>query len=220
MTKSLSITLSLCAIVLTVALLFVCWKVSLLADTARMAAWNLSAVAYNAGPTVDNVNHATGVWAQASQKQADAADALIRDLRVLSWHTDRSFLKLDTMLENYATIPAHLNKLADAGAGTAQEATKTIQTANTTIQAVQPVISDSDAILQHFDNRLTDPRIDALMDAFRGMADSGNGILADGRAVSDKIARDYLTPKPWYRRAWNYAGDAFDVTAFLARRAR
>lgn len=138
MPKSLLITLIATLTVITGTALFIAWKVGQVADSARSAVWNISALAYNANPTVQNVNTATGVWAKASQKQADAADELIKDLRVESWHLDTTLTNLNSqashvgpMLDSLKGESDQLQITTAAATGFTQEATRTVQTMRT-----------------------------------------------------------------------------------------
>ena len=217
MTKTLSIVLSLCALVLTGALLFVFWKLSAALDTTRQAAWNVSALAWNSQPTVQHVNEATDVWAKSSQKQADAADALLRDLRVMSWHLDRSFLKLDTVLDTSNEQIKHVGPLLDSVRKSSDAIPGTLDHVDRAADASTGAINASQRVVDDFHVRLTDKRIDALLDSFRGVADNANGISSNFRVVTDKARQDYLTPKTPWRRVGGAIWDAYSIAGWAAR---
>ena len=59
--------------------------------------------------------------------------------------------------------------------------------------------------------------IGQILDHAAGITQHADAITGDLQAVSDKATKDYLTPKPFWRKFGQYAGDTFDVGAFLAR---
>ena len=214
MTRTLSITLSLCALLVSGAFLFVCWKLSAALDTTRQAAWNVSALAWNSQPTVQHVNEATDVWAQASRKQAEAADELLRDLRAQSWHVDRTLTTFNAQMEHVGPLLDSLRETTHAATGTLTAATKTIQTVN---DGTGPLLDASRASVKDFDALLKNPNIPDTLSNVQSVTQNTAGITLDLRKVTDKATADYLSPKPWYRKIGRFAGDAFDYGALFAR---
>jgi len=107
---------------------------------------------------------------------------------------------------------------------TARAATGLLNTANTALDqlnddkdGLSPVMrtylntgNDLDALLKR-------KAVSDILDHAAGITLSADGILADGKRVADKASADYLTPKPWYIKARNYAGDTYDLAALFAR---
>jgi ABC-type transporter Mla subunit MlaD len=116
-------------------------------------------------------------------------------------------------------VAQHISKTADTASGTLQAATDTLNTfpplvesARGTLDAGPSTVTDLDAFLKrnamHFDSTL------ANVD---GISSQGVGILTDFRQVTDKVRADYLETKPWWKKTFRYAGDAFDTGAFIFR---
>jgi|GEM_PF-3395717 len=108
------------------------------------------------------------------------------------------------------TASAHINSTADAATGL-------LNTATGSIAAAQPLLQSSTRTVDSLNARITDPHIDALMLHLDGVTASADGILGDGRKVADKATNDYMTPKPWYLKLRQYAGDTYDFGALFAR---
>jgi len=214
--RYLQSALGICAFLATAALWLVALHANAMLDTGRIALWNVGAIAYNSQPTIQHVNAATDVWAQASLKQAAAADALLRDLRVISWRLDRSFLKLDTVLDTSNEQIKHVGPLLDSVKGATDAVPRTLSRVNMAVDesrgTLEALTLDADAIHA----RITDRRVDALLDDLRSMTGSGAGILADGKQVADKSTADYMKAHtPWGRvsaRLWG----GYDILAWAA----
>lgn len=206
MTRNLSLTLCLCALVLTGALLFVCFKLSAALDTTRQAAWNISALAYNSAPTVAHVNEATDVWAKASQKQADAADELLRDLRAESWHVDRTLTTFNEQMGHVGPLLDSLRAESDALKETTHAATGTLTAATNTLQTVndgtKPLLDAYTASGRDLDFLLKSPDLSAALKHANGMTAGGEVILGNAAEVSTKAKNDYMKARtPWGRFA-------------------
>jgi len=127
-------------------------------------------------------------------------------------------------MDEFNSAAKHLSGTADALTGTAQGLTDTLAEGKRTIAAAQPLLASLDATaqastqtIQTFNGRLSDPRVDALLTDFRGMADSGNGIMADGRKVADYGTAKLTTPPTWKQRIFGKLGDTYDILAWAAR---
>lgn len=217
MTKALSIVLSLCALVLTGALLFVCWKLSAALDTTRQAAWNVSALAWNSQPTVQHVNEATDVWAQASKKQTEAADELLRDLRAQSWHVDRTLTTFNAQMEHVGPLLDSLRDEAVELRKTTVAATGTLDEGKRTIQALQPVLGHSSDAVSHLDAILQDRNISDTISNVQAVTQNAAGISLDARKAADKATADYLRPTKWYMQPVKRFGQFWDIGAAVAR---
>ena len=217
MTRWLQFSLSICAFLATAALWLVALHANAMLDTGRIALWNVSAVAFNSQPTIQHVNAATDVWAQASRKQADAADALLRDLRVISWHLDRSFLKLDTVLDTSNEQIKHVGPLLDSVRGATDAVPRTLSRVNMAVDesrgTLEALTLDADAIHA----RITDRRVDALLDDFRGMSGSGNVILGNVAEVSTKAKQDYMKARTPMGRTITTLLDLIHLGSYAAR---
>lgn len=196
-----------------------CWKVSLVADTGRMAAWNVSALAWNSQPTVQHVNEATDVWAQASRKQAEAADELLRDLRAQSWHVDRTLTTFNAQMEHVGPLLDSLRDEAVELRRTTVAATGTLDEGKRTIQALQPVLGHSDAAVSHLDAILQDHSIPDTISNIQFTTQNMAGVTLDLRKAADKATADYLKPVPWWKQPIKRFGEAWDIGAAFARHA-
>ena len=219
MTRSLSITLSLCALLVSGAFLFVCWKLSAALDTTRQAAWNVSALAWNSQPTVQHVNEATDVWAKSSQKQADAADELIRDLRVEAWHLDKTMTNVNDQMEHVGPLLDSLRDEAVELRRTTVAATGTLDEGKRTIHALQPVLGHADAAAEHLDAILQDRNIPDTLANVQAVTQNAAGISLDARRAADEATADYLKPVPWWKQPIKRFGEAWDIGAAFARHA-
>lgn len=160
---------------------------------------------------------ATGVIANSSAQEATEISALTRDVRAQMWHADRTLTTADGTLKTaQGTIGtlndqlAHVGPLLDSAKKATDAIPPVLNAATGTVAAAKPV-------LDHLDARITDEHVTKLMTHLEGMSASGDGILSDGREVSDKLTTDFLAPQPWYRKVWRFAGDTFDYGALVAR---
>lgn len=164
--------------------------------------------------------HPCGTLAEVSKTIVHASDAIVTTQLAERKATPHVIAAMD----EFGAAGRNLSKTAQNISGTATALTETLDEGKRTIAAAQPLLASLDATarvstatIETFNGRLSDPRIDALLTSFRDMADNGNGIVADGRKVADKATSDYLTPKPLWKKLTGYAGDTFDIAAFLAR---
>ena len=126
-------------------------------------------------------------------------------VEVAGEHYDRQLYKLDSQ---EAELAANLNgAVTDArtlllsGVATAQAATATIQTANTTIQSFQPVSGQIQATLTEANTLLGDPAIPHVLSNLDTMTTHADGVLFTTDLVWKKATRNYLYPSknPWAR---------------------
>lgn len=111
----------------------------------------------------------------------------------------------------------HANKAIDAATEATQQARADLQTLNGTISAGRPLLEAYTRAGDSLNEILKRQAISRILDNTASMTESGAGILADGRKVTDKATADYLTPQSWYRKVGRYASDAFDYGALFAR---
>ena len=126
-------------------------------------------------------------------------DKLLLALKSTTVHADMVIAHEDKQLSRYdgyvGQMAADIHGLSD-GAGrsfaavteTAHGATAVLGTANTTIQAAQPLLGQltltaqaSTQTINALNGRLRDPKIDDLMEHIRSMSDSGDKMLADAQ---------------------------------------
>jgi hypothetical protein len=128
-----------------------------------------------------------------------------------------------TQLAERTTVPHVLTAMdtLNAAAGklgaTADAATATLETAQVSIAATQPLLNASTDSVRLLNMRLADPRIAEILQSFKAMSGDGAGILADGRKVADKATADYLKPVRWYMQPVKKGGELIDITAAIAR---
>lgn len=115
------------------------------------------------------------------------------------------------------SLAEHLNKTADAATAATLQAQTDLTTLNGSIAATKPLLEAATRTNVDFNALLEGPALKAVLTNTASMTDSGAGIMADGRKVTDKATADYLSPHPWYTKVGRYAGDAFDYGALFAR---
>ena len=116
------------------------------------------------------------------------------------------------------------NELLENRCKTADALTDTIGTAQNTIGAAQPLLSNlslSSAALTEMtyslNARITDPQIDHILGNVAAVTDGGNGILVDARKISDYETAKFLKPVPWYMQPIKKSSDILDIGAAIAR---
>jgi hypothetical protein len=65
--------------------------------------------------------------------------------------------------------------------------------------------------------RINDDRITRLVAHLESITDSGAGIMADGKKVSDAATAAYLKPVRWYAQPFKKSGELIDIGAAVAR---
>ena len=187
---------------------------------------NLSALVQSAHDTLDAVNRPCGagelcgLLAQANKTIVKVGDAVVTTQiqeRKAAPHAIAAMDSLGSAAEKLGKSADSLSKTSDAATESAQALTITLDTANgalleskTAIQSFQRSGDDLDALLK-------DQAIHRTLDNIADTSGNVNRITFDAQRVSGKITDDFLTPKPWYKKVGKYAGDTFDVGAFLAR---
>ena len=166
---------------------------------------------------------------------ADKAMVKVSDILVTSQLQERDVAKAaESNMEAVNGLAEHLNKTADAlsdtakaGTGTLQQARTDLGTLNGSIAALTPLENSlaataqaSTTTINSVNARISDPRVDALLSDFRSIADSGTGIMADGKTVSDYATKQLTAKKTLLQRIEGFSGDLFDITAYLARHYR
>lgn len=124
---------------------------------------------------------------------------------------------IETAARAVSDTSAHANKAIDAATEATQQARTDLQTLNGSIAASQPLLESYRRAGDSLNEILKRQAIRQILDNTASMTESGAGILADGRKVTDKATADYLSPQPWWKKAGRYASDAFDYGALFAR---
>lgn len=151
-------------------------------------------------PSVRNVAVDAGVAVQNSSKLVDIASQSVSGV---SQHVQGTSDAATRLLDSTA---ATINKVPD-----------TLTALNGAIGNVKDLAGTGNDSLNDINRILERQAINRILDNTASMMESGAGILADGRKVTDKATADYLSPKPWYRKVGRYASDAFDYGALFAR---
>lgn len=136
-------------------------------------------------------------------------------------HEEKQLAKLDqqerALFADIHDTLSGVNTLSGNLSNTAIEFTVLEGQANQTLQTWVPLANEGTQVLTTFNGRLSDPKIDALLTSFRDIADSGKGIMADGKTVADYGTKQLTTPKTWVQKLETRAGDTYDILGWLAR---
>jgi hypothetical protein len=170
-------------------------------------------------PTLDAINRPCGLQGKPCGTLADlnrtfaTVRGAVGTVETAGRHYDK---QLSTLDKQEATLFQDIHGTAKDARGAIADVRTTVNTANNALGHVAPVLdgtttalasvqSDTDAL----HTRLTDPRIDSLMDSLNstgrnveGMTGSGAGILDDGHKLADHYEKMIDNPKlsPWYVR--------------------
>ena len=112
----------------------------------------------------------------------------------------QSGVLIDAAAKSVTEVSAHVNRTADALTQTAQGATDTLAEGRRTIAAAQPVLAAFTRDGDDLHELLKSHAIDQTLTSVASMTESGAGILANGKTVSDKITYDFTHPVPWYKQ--------------------
>jgi len=191
-------TVAVCAVGLTVAFERVTDGVTAtLANVNRPCKGPAGPDACGALAQVNKTSIAAGDVANAAAKQVEQSGVLITA-------TTRN---LDAVGASVSGLTGHLTKASEALAGTAQEATTTLGTANTSltrltgsadvllgnanssVAAMQPLLGRSTLFVDHLDALATNPAIPTLETNLANMTTTGEHMLQTGDAVETKMAK-------------------------------
>ena len=112
----------------------------------------------------------------------------------------QSGVLIDAAAKSITEVTAHVNRTADALTQTAQGATDTLAEGKRTIAAAQPVLAALTRDGDDLHELLKSHAIDQTLTNVASMTDSGAGIMANGKTVSDKITYDFTHPVPWFKQ--------------------
>lgn len=226
MTKALQITLCLCALALTGALLLVSWHAVGMLDALHLAAWNVSVATYEAKPTVQKANatldainapcvgfHGSvtcGPIAQLSQTEKNVGILAGQGAEQIK----QSAKLVDAASEAVTGAAADVHTLAVAGTGTLDESKRTIAAAQPLLASLTRTSDASTLAVQHFDALIQSRDIAETLHHASEVTISADEIAQDGRRVADDATRRYFTPQPWYRRALPYVTTGAKIAAY------
>lgn len=220
MTRWLQFTGSLALLAVALSVPFLAWRAARVLQSVDEAAQAVKAGAQVIPAITEAISGPRGTLHEVNKAVVKIGDAIV----TTQLQERQSAPHVIAAMDTFRDAAGSLKEAAAALTGTAQGATEALAEGKRTIAAAQPLLvsltATADASAQTvrtFNGRLSDPRIDAILDSFKTMADSGAGISTDLRKVTDKASADYLTPKPWYRKVGRFASDAFDYGALAAR---
>ena len=210
-----------CAVVLTAGL---CWGGFGLNHHLIVALDNWNASAPNLGPTLarvnvalDQVSHSCapgpcGLIPAATKAVTKSGDMIVTTQLV----EQASAANVNKMMDALATIPQHVNLTADAGTSAFAAVSVDMTALQPSIKATTPLLLNAGDAVSDLDALLKDKAVHSTLDNVQAMTNSGAGILANGKTVSDKITYDYTHPVPWYAQPWKLVTLGVDA-ALLAK---
>ena len=189
---------------------------------ASAAAFALGSIGYRVltlpdlAPTLDAINRPCGLQGKPCGTLADLNRTLatvrgaVGTVETAGRHYDK---QLSTLDKQEAILFKDIHGTATDARGAIADVRTTVNTANSALGHVAPVLDGTKTALASVQNdtdalhtRLTDPRVDNLMDSFNstgrnvaGMTASGAGILDDGHKLADHYEKIIDNPKlsPW-----------------------
>jgi hypothetical protein len=224
--------ITLAAISIAVAAILVSSHIDALIGNVGKSSATIASILNQANRTAENINRpckgpagpdACGTLAQINKTAIDAGDAIVRT-QLVERETEPHIVET---MDEFGQTAKHLSGTADslsvtarAATGTLDAATETIGEGKRTITAAQPLFAAYTASGNDLDALLKRKSITDTMDNLAGITGHANGLTSDLQRVTDKATADYLSPKPWYRKAVRFAGDTYDYGALFARHAR
>lgn len=167
--------------------------------------------------TATNLDKASKQWADSERAiSGDVADTMLQARGTLSGAQ-----------EAFASIPPvaqHLQGTADAGTALLASAKQSTDALPPLIGSAKDAIEDTELTLSTYSNAGDD--LDAFLKSQSVTSTAANlaettahaaAITGDAQKVSDKLTKDFLAPKPWYKRALPPMGDLWDIFAAAAR---
>ena len=167
--------------------------------------------------TATNLDKASKQWADSEKSiSTDIADTTLQARGTLSGAQDA-----------FASIPPvaqHLQGTADAGTALLASAKQSTDALPPLIGSAKDVMEDTNLTLSSYSNAADDldqllkrKSIDQTLDNMAALTQNANGILVDGRKVSDKLTNDFVAPKPWWKKIGPSLEDVWDYGALVAR---
>lgn len=213
------VAISVTAAALAVAVFFsvLTWQIPTLVLHLNGVLTRAEGVESKLNATAANLDKATGAWAASAKTQAGAIEDLATDAHGTLWQVNNLASSMtksaDALHENLNA----LHKTADAATGLATQARVDLETLNGSISQAGPLLSHTDATVGDLDALLKRKAITDSLDSADELLAHSAAITGDLARVTKKAADDFTAKKPWYRKIGGYAGDTFDLAAFLAR---
>ena len=220
---------------------FVCLALSSIALSSLAVGWTALTVghyvSYSLGSvnaTLQEINRPCGGKAPCGTL-ADVAKTLntIRgtagQVEVAARHENAQLGKIDAQeAQLYADMHStmlNVQGLAGSLTDASEQASATLHAMNSTVTALQPVetqsialLNHADATLGHADAILQDPSVARMIDSAADTSLQVDATSTDVRKVADKISNQFLNPPP--KHWWNYAGKIWGLAwqgAMLAK---
>jgi len=131
----------------------------------------------------------------------------------------RSLNGVDSELMEARQLTASMTETSRQASLTLQGAQVDLRTMNTTIAAAQPVLAATTGAVNGVNASVAEltPRMHTFLVQSAKTVANVQGVTADGQRIADKMTADYFAPKPWWKKAAGKFGDAWDITAAVAR---
>lgn len=136
---------------------------------------------------------------------------------VLDGYARQLFIDLHSAAGSAQETFRSLSGAANSLAGTADEARTSLQDSKPLLENLSKASAASTDLLGAATNRLNDKRIDDLLTYIRSMAESGSGILQDGKKLSDYGTKQITTPRTMRQKITGRSGDLMDILGWVAR---
>ena len=177
--------------------------------------------------TLDLVNqpcgngHPCGLLANMNKTVTKVGDAIVTTQLTERNTTPHVVAAMDA----FNTSAVRLSVAADALAGTAQQTTATIATAQPLLVSLNATAQASTSAVKTVDKRLSDPLVDSLVRNLEATSEHVASTSAhvdattgDLQKVADKATGGYLSPKPWWEKLPGYANDAVRAACLVTGR--
>lgn len=227
MYRFIRLALALLALTATVAVAALSWYGCIALKQVANAGAAATQTAKDLDATIKRVNGPTGTITE-TDKLLLAIKSTTVHIDMAARHEDQQLGILDAqerkLFADLHGTAKDAQSTLTALTGTAQALTETVGEGKATLEATKPVLASLDAatlsgkaVIDSLNARINDPHLTELMVHLDSTTGNIDGITADAVKVADKTTSDYLSPKPWYRKVFKYAGDAFDFAALAAR---
>lgn len=170
-----------------------------------------------ANATLINLDKGTAAWAASSKDQAQSVQDVMTSVQGAVSGIDLTLASVRTDADAIHGAVNSISATADAATGTLTAATETIGEGKRTIASLQPLVASYTRSGDDLDALLKDEAIHRTLTNVADTTQNLNGIVADGRVVSDKLTKDFVTPKRWYQNIGPKLSDLWDYGALVAR---
>lgn len=165
--------------------------------------WNGASTLKKANDTLDAISGPRGTLHEVNK-----AVVKIGDATVTTQLGERKTFPHVIAATDALTEAAHSGSTAAlAVSGTADQATATLRTTESTVQAFQPLAASltrttdaSTRAVQDFDAMLRSPDLSQAIQHANGTLGHVDGMTGDAQRVSDDLTRRYFAPVPWYKK--------------------